>query len=127
MIPALLAAIDSKYLLTGVAAAPFETAVAAEATQRKPDFGNQNAHANTSGMMLKSSRSSLEDTASQTGIMGGVQRATEYMHLYGNTGQKSIQVDGFQTGYNGSGHFQNDMNNIMFGDGMSAVRILNSY
>lgn len=114
---------NNKKLLAGGAAAAIATALL---TQRKPDFGNQNAHANISGMMLKSSRSSLEDTASQTGIMGGVQRATEYMHLYGNTGQKSIQVDGFQTGYNGSGNFQNDMNNFMFGDGMSAVRILNS-
>ena len=114
---------NNKKLLGGGLAA---TIGAALLTQKKPDYGNTNAHANTSGMLLKSSRSALEDTSAQTGLMGGVQRATEYMHLYGNTGQKSVQIDGFQTGQNSSGNFQNDVNNFMFGDGMSSVRILNS-
>ena len=114
---------NNKKLLAGAAAA---TIGAALLTQKKPDYGNHNAHANTSGMMLKASRSALEDTQSQAGLMGGVQRATEYMHLYGNQGQKSVQIDGYKTGQNSSGSFQNDVNNFMFGDGMSTVRILNS-
>ena len=114
---------NNKKLLAGAAAA---TIGAALLTQKKPDYGNHNAHANTSGMMLKASRSALEDTQAQAGLMGGVQRATEYMHLYGNQGQKSVQIDGYKTGQNSSGSFQNDVNNFMFGDGMSTVRILNS-
>ena len=112
---------NNKKLLAGAAAA---TIGAALLTQEKPNFGNQTVSANTNGMLLEASRNAIQETASEQSIMGGVHRATEYVHSYQKGGSRSISVEGHQTGYGSSGDLQQDVNNFMFGDGMNSIRIL---
>ena len=112
---------NNKKLLAGAAAA---TIGAALLTQEKPNFGNQTVSANTNGMLLEASRNAIQETASEQSIMGGVHRATEYVHSYQRGGSRSISVEGHQTGYGSSGDLQQDVNNFMFGDGMNSIRIL---
>ena len=75
-------------------------------------------------MLLEASRNAIQETASEQSLMGGVHRATEYMHSYQRGGSRSISVEGHQTGYGSSGDLQQDVNNFMFGDGMNSIRIL---
>lgn len=110
---------NNKTLLLGAGAAMVGAALL---TQSKPEFSNRKPQANPSGMLLDPARETLREQKAQQGFMGGLNRATEYITPY-SSGQKNIQVDGEY--YNsGSGDLGRDINNAIFGDGMSSVRIL---
>lgn len=110
---------NNKTLLLGAGAAMVGAALL---TQSKPEFSNRKPQANPSGMLLDPARETLREQKAQQGFMGGLNRATEYITPY-SSGQKNIQVDGEY--YNsGSGELGRDINNAIFGDGMSSVRIL---
>ena len=112
---------NNKKLLAGAAAA---TIGAALLTQEKPSFGNNTVSANTNGMMMEASRNAIEETREQQSLMGGVHRATDYLYSYNRGGGRSVSVEGSSTGYGSSGSVPQDVNKFMYGDGMSAIRIL---
>lgn len=112
---------NNKKLLAGAAAA---TIGAALLTQDKPSFGNNTVSANTNGMLMEASRNAIEETREQQSIMGGVHRATDYLYSYQKGGGSSISVEGSSHGRGGTGDITTDMNNFMYGDGMSSIRIL---
>lgn len=112
---------NNKKLLAGAAAA---TIGAALLTQEKPNFGNNTVSANTNGMLMEASRNAIEETREQHTMMGGVHRATDYLYSYNRGGGKSVNVEGQSTGYGSSGDISQDVNKFMYGDGMSAIRIL---
>ena len=112
---------NNKKLLAGAAAA---TIGAALLTQEKPSFGNNTVSANTNGMMTEASRNAIEETREQQSLMGGVHRATDYVYSYNRGGGRSVSVEGSSTGYGSSGSVPQDVNKFMYGDGMSAIRIL---
>lgn len=111
---------NNKKLLAGAAAA---TIGAALLTQEKPNFGNNTVSANTNGMLMEASRNAIEETREQQSIMGGVHRATDYLYSY-QKGGSSVSVDGSSYGRGGTGDIPTDVNNFMYGDGMSSIRIL---
>lgn len=112
---------NNKKLLAGAAAA---TIGAALLTQEKPSFGNNTVSANTNGMMMEASRNAIEETREQQSLIGGVHRATDYLYSYNRGGGRSVSVEGSSTGYGSSGSVPQDVNKFMYGDGMSAIRIL---
>ena len=112
---------NNKKILAGAAAA---TIGAALLTQEKPNFGNNTVSANTNGMLMEASRNAIEETREQQNLIGGVHRATDYLYSYNRSNAKSISVEGQSTGYGSSGNLATDVNNFMFADGMSTIRIL---
>ena len=110
---------NNKTLLLGASAAMVGAALL---TQSKPEFSNRKPQANPSGMLLEPARETLREQKAQQGFMGGLNRATEYVTPY-SSGQKNIQIDG-EYSNSGSGELGRDVNNAIFGDGMSSVRVL---
>lgn len=111
--------VNNKTLLLGAGAAMVGAALL---TQSKPEFSNRKPQANPSGMLLDPARETLREQKAQQGFMGGLNRATEYITPY-SSGQKNIQIDG-EYSNSGSGELGRDVNNAIFGDGMSSVRVL---
>jgi hypothetical protein len=110
---------NNKKLLATAAGA---TVAAALLTQKKPDFGESRASANPSGMLMAPSKSILEDTAAQAGAMGSLNRAVEYIRPY-RKDNSYVGIQATPTGEDRNLH--QDMDNFLFGDGLSSVRILN--
>lgn len=101
------------------------TVGAALLTQKKPNFGESRAEANPGGMLMAPSQSMLEDTAAQQGSQGSLNRAVEYIRPYKTSSSGFTSIDA--SPISSSGNLNNDIDNFIFGDGLSSARVINSF
>lgn len=99
------------------------TVGAALLTQKTPQFGESRAEANPSGMLMAPSKSMLEDTANQASSQGSLNRAVEYIRPY-RKDNSYVGIQASQTGENRN--LNQDIDNFIFGDGLSSARIINN-
>lgn len=109
--------------LLGVAAGM--TVGTALLTQKKPDFGDSRAEANPGGMLMAPSQTMLADTADQQASQGSLNRAVEYIRPYKTSSSSYVGIDA--SPISSSGNLNNDIDNFIFGDGLSSARVINSF